>query len=75
MKISKKSTTTRWVATETARGIKVSLSTNYSGKREKFAFNGDVFFDSIEAVKKFFKGEIEYVERKVVTKTRKIISE
>lgn len=69
MKI-KKTSKVRWVASETARGIKVTLRAD----GEKHSLGNDLFFDTIKEVQEFCKGEIEFITRKVVTKHSKLIS-
>lgn len=70
MKINK-DTKVLWDASETARGIRVSLV----ARQNHFKLGADLFFDTIEEVKKCCKGEIRFTKRKIVTSKKTVISE
>lgn len=69
MKISNKTKRT-WIASETARGIKVNLIV----RGEKHHLGSDLFFDTIDSVKECCKGEIVFTKRKITTTKSTIIS-
>ena len=66
-------TKARWSASETARGIKVRLV--IVGEHvNTHDLGNELFFNTVEDVKRHCKGEIVFTKRKVVTSKSTVIS-